>query len=81
MLSLASLLVPAHVFLPNLRDHLEDLPLLAEHILQGLRKDRRIRKLSVDHSAYRSHMTYDWPGNIRELRSVLETGVMNCEGD
>lgn len=79
--SFASLLSPGHVFLPNLRDRLEDLPLLAEHFLQGLRKDRRNRKLSVDHSAYRCLMTYDWPGNIRELRSVLETAAMNCEGD
>ncbi|WP_439366073.1 phosphoenolpyruvate hydrolase family protein [Bradyrhizobium sp. DASA03005] len=79
--SLASLLSPAHVFLPNLRDRLEDLPLLAEHFLQGLRKDRRSRKLLVDHSAYRTLMRYEWPGNIRELRSVLETGAMNCERD
>ncbi len=81
MPSLAALLSPAHVFLPNLRDRLEDLPLLAAHFLEQLRKDRRSRKLSVDHSAYRSLMAYDWPGNIRELRSVLQTGAMNCDGD
>ena len=62
MPSLGSLLSPAHVFLPDLRDRLEDLPVLAEHFLQGLRKDRRSRKLSVDHSAYRSLLTYDRPG-------------------
>ncbi|AYG70627.1 phosphoenolpyruvate hydrolase family protein [Rhizobium sp. CCGE531] len=79
--SLASRLSPGHVFIPDLRDRLEDLPLLAEHFLQELRKDRRSRKLSVDHSAYRILMTYGWPGNVRELRSVLETAAMNCEGD
>ncbi|OHV78897.1 phosphoenolpyruvate hydrolase family protein [Ensifer sp. LCM 4579] len=79
--SLESRLAPGHVFLPNLRDRLEDLPLLAEHFLQALRKDRRSRKLSVDHSAYRVLMTYGWPGNIRELRSVLETAAIRCEGD
>ncbi|WP_026187605.1 sigma-54-dependent Fis family transcriptional regulator [Ensifer sp. BR816] len=79
--SLESRLSPGHVFLPNLRDRLEDLPLLAEHFLQALRKDRRSRKLSVDHSAYRVLMTYGWPENIRELRSVLETAAIRCEGD
>ncbi|MCA1408543.1 phosphoenolpyruvate hydrolase family protein [Ensifer sp. IC3342] len=79
--SLESRLAPGHVFLPNLRDRLEDLPLLAEHFLQALRKDRRSRKLSVDHSAYRVLMTYGWPENIRELRSVLETAAIRCEGD
>ncbi|MER9056904.1 phosphoenolpyruvate hydrolase family protein [Mesorhizobium sp. M0910] len=79
--SLESRLAPGHVFLPNLRDRLEDLPLLAEHFLQALRKDRRSRKLSVDHSAYRVLMTYGWPENIRELRSVLETAAICCEGD
>ncbi|MBB4277686.1 phosphoenolpyruvate hydrolase family protein [Rhizobium mongolense] len=79
--SLESRLSPGHVFLPNLRDRLEDLPLLAEHFLQELRKDRRSRKLSVDHSAYRVLMTYGWPENIRELRSVLETAAIRCEGD
>ncbi|THK36754.1 sigma-54-dependent Fis family transcriptional regulator [Ensifer sp. MPMI2T] len=79
--SLESRLAPGHVFLPNLRDRLEDLPLLAEHFLHALRKDRRSRKLSVDHSAYRVLMTYSWPENIRELRSVLETAAIRCEGD
>ena len=79
--SLESCLSPGHVALPNLRDRLEDLPILAEHFLQALRKDRRSRKLSVDHSAYRVLMTYGWPGNIRELRSALETAAIRCEGD
>lgn len=79
--ALESRLAPGHVFLPNLRARLEDLPLLAEHFLQALRKDRRSRKLSVDHSAYRVLMTYGWPENIRELRSVLETAAIRCEGD
>ncbi|WP_439406568.1 phosphoenolpyruvate hydrolase family protein [Bradyrhizobium sp. DASA03076] len=79
--SLESRLAPGHIFLPNLRDRLEDLPLLADHFLEGLRKGRSGRKLTVDHAAYRILITYDWPGNIRELRSALETAAMNCEGD
>ncbi|MCK1716611.1 phosphoenolpyruvate hydrolase family protein [Bradyrhizobium sp. 141] len=79
--ALASRLCPGHVFLPNLRNRLEDLPFLAEHFLQELRKGRRSRNLSVHHSTYRVLMTYDWPGNICELRSMIETAAMNCEGD
>jgi predicted TIM-barrel enzyme len=71
-------LAPGHIALPPLRDRLEDLPLLAEYFLRQLRGHTAI---SVDHSAYRVLLSRAWPGNIRELRAVLETAAMRAEGD
>jgi transcriptional regulator with GAF, ATPase, and Fis domain len=64
--------VPIEV--PPLRTRLEDVPLLAERILQsspsGIGDDGKVMRIpSETISALKTH---DWPGNVRELRNVLE---------
>ena len=62
-------LAAAHVVLPSLRDHLDDLPLLIEHFLAMEFPPRRVEELSAETwQAFRSHA---WPGNVRELRNAL----------
>jgi DNA-binding NtrC family response regulator len=57
--------------LPPLRERLEDLPALADSILARLRRDAgRVTELTGD--AVDALRRYGWPGNIRELRNVLE---------
>ncbi len=60
------------LFAPPLRDHMEDLPLLAEHFLalEVARQKLPPRRLSA--AALRALGRYDWPGNIRELRNMVE---------
>jgi predicted TIM-barrel enzyme/DNA-binding NtrC family response regulator len=53
--------------LPALRDHLEDLPMLAEVFLRGMGAGKKIEP-----SAYRALLGYHWPGNVDELRSLLQ---------
>lgn len=67
------------IFLPPLRDRLEDLPLLAEHFLEKL-KPSVGRDLRLSHDALRTLMQYDWPGNVRELENVLEYAAITCQG-
>jgi DNA-binding NtrC family response regulator len=55
------------VELPALRDHLEDLPMLAEVFLRGMGAGKKIEP-----SAYRALLGYHWPGNLDELRSLLQ---------
>ncbi|HKQ77760.1 MAG TPA: sigma-54 dependent transcriptional regulator [Blastocatellia bacterium] len=66
--------------LPPLRERIEDIPLLARHILReigdGLGRDDL--RLSPDLEA--ALQLYQWPGNIRELRQTLERAVLFCEG-
>jgi DNA-binding NtrC family response regulator len=69
------------VTLPPLRDHLDDLPLIAGHLLSGLaaehgRKPPRITGEALD--ALRAH---PWPGNVRELRNLLERLLILHPGD
>jgi transcriptional regulator with PAS, ATPase and Fis domain len=60
------------IHLPALRERAEDIPLLVDHYIRdyGRRCDRHIAGPSAD--ALTLLMRYDWPGNIRELRNVIE---------
>jgi transcriptional regulator with PAS, ATPase and Fis domain len=66
---------------PALRERLDDIPLIARHFLERFNKkyDRRIRGISQE-TIFRL-LRYDWPGNIRELESVIERAVLFCEGN
>src|SRR6185312_4478970 len=65
---------------PPLREHLEDIPALVEHFLGRLAIEYR-RRLTLSEPALHRLQTYTWPGNVRQLRSVLETAVATTEGD
>jgi DNA-binding NtrC family response regulator len=62
--------------LPPLRERLEDLPMLSAHILRELAADLGIGNLELGGVALRALQGYSWPGNIRELRNVLERVVL-----
>jgi DNA-binding NtrC family response regulator len=63
--------------LPPLQERLEDLPMLAENMLRAVSQGER-RKL--DRSAYRTLLSYRWPGNLRELRAVLQKAALAARG-
>jgi len=69
------------VNVPPLRDRKEDIPLLANHFLQKfvLINSKRIEGMSGD--AMKLLMSYDWPGNIRELENIIERAVVVCKGN
>jgi len=63
--------------LPPLRERAEDIPLLAEHFLEEMTSDSAARPLLTD-DALRTLQLFDWPGNIRQLRNVVEKAVAMC---
>ncbi len=65
------------ITVPPLRDRADDIPLLAEHFLHKLRYDNV--KLSND--VVTALCNYHWPGNIRELRNILERATILAGGD
>lgn len=64
--------------LPALRHRREDLEELIGSLLQELRK-KYGKKSVLDPQAFELLLQYSWPGNIRELRNVLERAVIHCE--
>ncbi len=63
------------VRLPPLREHLEDIPTLAAHLLERIarREHRSVSKLTAP--ALAALYAHSWPGNVRELKNVLEYAV------
>jgi DNA-binding NtrC family response regulator len=58
--------------MPELRERKRDILLLAEHFLQNLNR-RKHKNLSFSEEDKQRLTAYDWPGNIRELRNVVES--------
>jgi DNA-binding NtrC family response regulator len=68
------------VRVPPLREHLDDVPLLAEAFLQRFAADAdKAKRLAPD--ALKRLLNYSWPGNVRELRNVLERAALLTKGD
>jgi len=66
---------------PPLRERLDDVPLIATHFLQRFNKQYGKRILSLSQETVSHLLRYNWPGNIRELESVIERAVVFCTGD
>ncbi|QLA15119.1 sigma-54 interaction domain-containing protein [Desulfolutivibrio sulfoxidireducens] len=62
----------AQIDLPPLRERREDIPLLLEHFLRELPCAGGRRRRGLSPSAMRLVMEHDFPGNVRELRNILE---------
>jgi len=67
------------IFLPPLRDRVEDIPLLAEHFLKNYAKKYNKEITSISEGAIKKLELYPWPGNIRELQHALERAVILSE--
>ena len=62
--------------IPPLRHRLEDIPVLVQHFLDKLNKRFGREVKTPSHATMSRLMTYDWPGNIRELRNATERAVV-----
>lgn len=69
------------VNLPSLKDRLEDLPLLVEHFLKGLGSKLKKPIRGISPEAMIHLLNYSWPGNIRELRHVIERAMILADPD
>ncbi|HRQ56607.1 MAG TPA: sigma-54-dependent Fis family transcriptional regulator [Azoarcus taiwanensis] len=66
------------ITVPALRDRQSDIPLLVESLLERVAPKRR---LTVSAAAMKLLRHYAFPGNVRELRNVLERASLMCDGD
>lgn len=66
---------------PPLRERREDIPKLANRVLERLAKDNGTAPARLEPEALRALLSYDFPGNVRELENVLERSVALCENN
>jgi len=67
--------------LPPLRERLEDLPRLVEHLIQRHNLEMKTDYKGVDSATMRIFMSLPWKGNIRELDNVLERAMILGDGE
>ncbi|HYY28625.1 MAG TPA: sigma-54 dependent transcriptional regulator [Chthoniobacterales bacterium] len=63
-----------------LRERKEDIPLLATHFVELIAKELGCPKPRLTRAGIEILQGYDWPGNIRELRNVIERAVISAQG-
>ena len=68
------------ITIPPLRNRQEDIPLLVKHFIVLFNKKFGKNITDVPPIIMETLMDYQWPGNIRELRNILERAVITCTG-
>ena len=67
------------IFLPDLKDRKEDIPLLAYHFLDQYNKETRKQIKGISKEAMALLLEYPWPGNVRELENSIERAVIMAD--
>ena len=71
--------VPVH--LPALSERREDIPELVGHFAARYAAERRVSTPTVSDDAMAALQAYDWPGNVRQLRNVIERTIILAPGE
>jgi two-component system nitrogen regulation response regulator NtrX len=69
------------IFVPPLRERADDVPRLAEYFMSDLAREYGRRRKTFDALAMSTLQHYRWPGNVREMRNVLERLMIMVPGD
>jgi two-component system nitrogen regulation response regulator NtrX len=69
------------VRLPPLRERREDIPELVLHFLARFAAERRMPAPSISEEAMAALQAHDWPGNVRQLRNIIERTIILAPGD
>ncbi|HEY4256007.1 MAG TPA: sigma-54 dependent transcriptional regulator [Candidatus Udaeobacter sp.] len=68
------------ITMPPLRERKEDIPILVRGFLRHFCEENNKRLLDLAPDAMDALLTYDWPGNVRQLRTAIEHGVVMATG-
>ncbi len=69
------------VKLPPLRERREDIPELVSHFLARYAAERRMPAPAISEEAMAALQAHDWPGNVRQLRNIIERTLILAPGD
>jgi len=69
------------IAIPPLRERGQDAVLIAKHFLDQFTKENQLKRIKITTEAQDKLLTYTFPGNIRELKSVIELAAVMAEGN
>lgn len=78
---LLAAIAPTTIVLPPLRERQGDIPALTRHFLARIGEQPGLRHHSITDGALQLLAAFDWPGNVRQLQSVLFRAAVYCEGE
>jgi transcriptional regulator with PAS, ATPase and Fis domain len=67
------------ITIPPLREHREDIAIIADYLRRRINKRLGTNVQSINSESMRLMMSYDWPGNVRELENILERAINQSE--
>ncbi len=67
--------------IPPLRERLDDMPELVGFFVKAINQERGLNITGVSPQVLSAFMKYNWPGNIRELRNIIERAGIFCTGE
>jgi DNA-binding NtrC family response regulator len=69
-----------NIHMPALRDHKEDITVIAEQLLAEMNQKHGRNVGAISDDVLERFHAYNWPGNVREMRNALERAVIVCDG-
>lgn len=69
------------IYLPPLRERLEDIVPLCEHFLKKMCAENHKELMKLSAGAQEKLLAYNWPGNVRELANIVERAIVTCQGN
>jgi two-component system nitrogen regulation response regulator NtrX len=69
------------VLIPHLSERREDIPPLVHHFMAHYASERRVPTPEITADAMVALQSYEWPGNVRQLRNVVERTIIMAPGD
>ncbi|MDR5659112.1 sigma 54-interacting transcriptional regulator [Serpentinicella sp. ANB-PHB4] len=60
---------------PSLRERVEDIPIIANHLMKKMAREMDRHVTEISHDAMRCIQNYSWPGNVRELQNIIERAL------
>ena len=69
------------IHIPPLRDRKDDIPLLVDHFIKEYSRKLNKKIKRVEKNVVEQLMQYDFPGNVRELKHLIENAIILCNGN
>lgn len=70
-----------YIHIPSLRERIEDIPVLVNYFVGKYCEEMSISLPEIRSEALEVLMSYEWPGNIRELQNVIQRVLISCDGE
>lgn len=70
-----------YIYIPTLRERIDDIPLLIDYFICKYSNQMSINTPEIRGDAIEVLQSYEWPGNIRQLQNVVQRVLISCEGE